>query len=131
MKDFAYYSTPKTKYFGYEEEVAYKQSLLDEINDTPMTAKKREKALADVKQRVREHVAEQNKPYNEEQKKLTQEFWEDARDELGYTAFLSVKAQQALEYLAYERGHSSGYAEVYCQLQDFAEFAKAIADNPK
>ena len=127
MKDWNYYREPAgIPYFGYEETKAFENGLRAEINDKPMTAAQRETALADVKRQVREHAAEQNKPYNEAKAKLEQEFWADAREELGYTDFLNDEGVSALEYKAYEDGHSSGFPEIFCQLQDLVTFAEKI-----
>lgn len=127
MKSWDYYREPAgIPYFGYEESKAFENDLRAKINDAPMTAKEREVALADVKRQVREHAAEQNKPYNEAKGKLEAEFWADAREELGYTEFLNDEGVSALEYKAYEDGHSSGFPEVFCQLQSLVDFCQKI-----
>jgi len=133
MKNWDHYREPKNvSYFGYEETKAFEAALRAEINfDKPLTAAAREKALADVKRQVREHAAEQNKPYNEAKGKLEAEFWADAREELGYEAFLTAEGVSALEYKAYEDGHSSGHSEVFSQLQDLADFAEKMTKAAK
>lgn len=131
MKDWDYYSKPKAAYFSFEEEKAYKQKLTDEINESKMTAAERTKALAELKGKVRQYETEYNKPYKEEQAKLTDEFWADAREELGYESFLDEDGVTALESKAYEDGHSSGYSEVFCVLGNLVEFAEAIVKGAK
>lgn len=128
--DWKYYREPAgIPYFGYEECKALTEQLTTEINNAPMTATERQTALAGVKKRVQDHAAEQNKPYMEAKAKLEEEFWADAREELGYTEFLSPEGVSALEYKAYEDGHSSGHPEVFCQLQGLVDFARKMVEG--
>lgn len=123
MKDWKYYSTPVFPYCGFKEEQEYREKIIAEINDVPMTASEREAALKEVTARVRKYRQEQNKPYKEAQAKLDQEFWQDARDELGYAEFLSAEGVSAIEAKAWEDGHISGYSEVYSHLADLVDLA--------
>lgn len=130
MKDFSYYSAPKeVKYFGFEEEQAYAKSLRDEINNKPMTAKEREDALNDVKHRVRVYIQEKNLPYNNALYALEQEFWKDARAELGYGDFLNDTGISLLEQKAYQDGHSSGFCEIFYYLSDLVDFCRELAEK--
>jgi len=132
MKNWEYYNKPKDiEYFGYEEKKAFEKALLDEINNSPMTAAEREEALANVKKQVVAHVNEQNKPYREAAAKLQAEFWADAREDLGYDDFLTKKGVEILESKAYEDGHSSGFSEIYGHLQDLTDFCQKIVENHK
>lgn len=127
MKNWEYYKEPKgIVYFGYHEEKAFREGLIAEINDKKLTADQRKKELDDVNKRVREHVIEQNKPYNIAKGALNQEFWADARAELGYESFLTTAGVEYLESKAYEDGHSSGHSEIFSKLGDLIEFAEKI-----
>lgn len=131
MKVFSYYSTVNIPYFGYDDSVAYRDRLLAEINDTPMTAKDRDAAIKEVKEKVSKYTLEQNAPYREKEGKLHDEFWEDCREEYGYTSFLTEKGWAKLESLAWENGHASGFLDVYYQLGELCEFAEHIVANHK
>jgi hypothetical protein len=127
MKNWEHYKEPKgIVYFGYHEEKAYKENLIAEINNKPLTADQREKELDAVKQQVREHVREQNKPYNIAKGALDQEFWADAKSELGYESFLTTAGVEFLESKAYEDGHAYGFPDIFSKLSDLVEFAEKI-----
>lgn len=127
MKDWLYYSKPNhLSYFGWEEQKAYKASLLAEINETPMTAAERKEALAAVRCRVNQHATEQNRPYRTAEAALEREFWLDARAELGYDKFLTPEGVAALEAKAWDDGHSSGFSEVFFCLGDLTDFCHRI-----
>lgn len=96
-----------------------------------MTADERKTALVGVKRKVREHAAEQNKPYNEAKAKLKDEFWSDARKELAYDSFLDDEGVKALESKADEEGHASGYSEVFYQLETLSDFAEKMVKSAK
>lgn len=55
-----------------------------------------------------------------------EEFWKDAREELGYDKFLNADGVSCLESKAYEEGHSAGFSEVFLCLGDLTEFARQI-----
>ena len=82
----------------------------------------RTELLVDVKRKVREYVHEQNEPFREAQRKLTAEFWEDARKELGYTEFFTDVQVKILEDKAYEEGHAYGFSSIFERLKDLVGF---------
>lgn len=129
MKDFDYYNTPKTKYTSYAEKREYKDALRKEIDDTPMTAKERESALAAISKKVREWEAEQNKPYYAERDMLVEEFWRDARSGMNYPDILDEKGMEILEAKAYQDGHSGGFGDVYHHLNELDDFVYNIKDH--
>lgn len=123
MKAWEYYEKPKdVEYFGYDYKKQYEADEIARINDTRLTVTERVIALDKLKQQIREHMREKNAPYNEACRSLTSEFWEDAREELGYCACLTPEGISKLESQAYEDGHSSGYSQVYYRLQELWEF---------
>ncbi len=129
MKDWDYYRVPNEEYCSYEQEQEILKQLIEEINNTPLTALEREKRLKDVKRIVREKVAEIEAPAKEKQAKLTEEFWQDARDDLGYSDWLTPEGQSKLESKAYEEGHSSGYLEVYYKLTELSDFLSDMKNH--
>lgn len=131
MKDFDYYQNPDMPYFGYEERKQYEQNLRNQINETPMTAYERQEALDQSWKDTREYSNKQNAPYVKKQKDLEQEFWIDAREELGYDQFLSEKGCAILEQKGWEDGHSSGFSEIYGHLYDLTQFAREMIENQK
>lgn len=131
MKDLTYYSTIGIPYFGYDESVAYRNKLITEINDTPMTANDRDAAIKEVKAKVTRHALEQNAQYKQKEGALLDEFWADCREEYDYTRFLTEAGWARLESLAWENGHSGGFSDVYYQLGELCEFAEHIVKNHK
>lgn len=128
MKDFKYYSTPSMSYFGYDESKKMLASLTKEVNEAQMTATERIEALDKIPRRVREYAKIQNAPYNEKCRELDLEFYTDAREELGYDKILNEGGCMILESKAYERGHSSGHAEVFYILGELTDFVKEIKE---
>ncbi len=128
MKDWEYYSTPKAAYFGYEAKKEFKYKLIAEIDSTPLTLDERKRRLDDVPNLVRSWVNGKNRPYHEELRQLTDEFWKDARDDIGYDDWLNDDGISHLESRAWEMGHSNGCSEVYYHLRDLCEFLKDMKD---
>lgn len=129
MRDWPYYTAPTAKYHGYEKELA--AQLRREIDETPMTAAQREKALKEMTSKVRERLRELNKPHQDEQSRLDAEFWRDAREELGYGKLVAEAGLGVIEGEAYERGHSSGYSEIYNCLLSLIDFVGRLAPHIK
>lgn len=123
MKPFAYYRTVIAE---YPDRYKFKQKLVDDINNTPMTAAQREAALARVDAAVTEWFKEAIKPYQEESGRLEQEFWDDCREELGYGDMLTPAGLSALEYYAYEKGHAHGFSSVYDELTSVVNLMKRL-----
>lgn len=131
MKDFSYYRDCKSPYLTYEQKKEYKEGLIAQINSEKLTAAERDRKLADVKRLVMAYETEYNKEWREEKEKLEGEFWADARAELKYDTWLNKDGVSALEYKAYEDGHSSGYSEIYYHLCELTEFAEKIKKGLK
>jgi hypothetical protein len=132
MKPWEYYREPKdVVFFGFQEQNEFKEKLTKEINDKPMTADQRTAELAAVKRRTTDHFNEKNKPYNTAKTALTNEFWADARAELGYESFLTTQGVAFIELKAYEDGHSHGFSEIFSKLSDLVEFAEKIIQYRK
>lgn len=125
MKDFDYYSDRNVK-AEYPDRRGYKKKLIEEIDNTPMTTDQRTAAMSKVEQRVREWFNEAVKPYYKERNRLAEEFWKDAREELGYDQYLNDDGVRALEAKAWEDGHSAGFSEVFCHLQELESFVEDI-----
>jgi hypothetical protein len=126
MKPFDYYSNIGVPYPDHH---AYRKQLIDAIDNTPMTAADRTKAMAEVSKQVLAWMNEQSKPYRNAQAALIAEFWDDCRNELGYHNLLNESGVAALESKAYEDGHSSGFGEVYQRLDELVELTKRILVN--
>lgn len=130
MKDWDYYRNPKDlEYFGRKTETEYKERLIHEINSDPLTAADRIKRLGSVKALVRNHMEELNAPYNAELKRLEDEFWHDAREEIGYPMWLNKDGVASLEHRAYEDGHSNGFSEIFWHLQDLSDWLHEMKDR--
>jgi hypothetical protein len=131
MKDWNYYDTPQAAYFGFEYSNNYRQELIARIEQDKLTAEERKEALARVGDQVRKHMRELNQPHNDESVRLLREFWEDARQELGYGDRLESRGVAALEDVAYEEGHAYGLSEVFSRLRDLVSLMEDILANQK
>lgn len=130
MKEWSYYDKPKNvEYYGYDYQESYKRDEIKRINDTKLTVSEREVMLINLKQQIREHMRELNEPYNAACRALTAEFWEDARQELGYHLHLTPEGISKLESKAYEEGHAYGYSEVYHHLRELWGFFTSLASE--
>lgn len=128
MKPFDYYSKPQTFYpnkkdyitfyvydrgqvvaksFGFEKS---KRQLMDEYPNAVI-----QEVLDD--EGYKAHI----KQYDEETHKLHEEFVNDLFEEFGVGD--NLKRHKAFA-LAWERGHSSGYKEVYNQFYDLVELIR-------
>jgi hypothetical protein len=123
MKDWNCYSANT---IGYPSKSDYRDQLIAEINNRPLTAAARTAALATVPERVRDWFNEAILPYRQEQARLNSEFWADCRADLGYDKFLDVKGISRLEAHAWEDGHSAGYSEVYGELSKLVSLIEDI-----
>jgi len=137
MKSWTYYRNPTYEngclipYFGYKETQLYKKERLKVIDDELMTAEGRTSATKNLAKEVRELVKDKNAGFNKKLKELEEEFWRDAREDLGYDSFLTEEGVKILEGKAWGEGHSSGYSEVYGCLQDLSEFVISILEYKK
>ena len=131
MKDFDSYRVPNDRYWSYGDKEAYRQQLINEINNDRLTEAERKLKLSKVPSLVREKESEVNKSAKEEQSQLERKFWDDARKELGYTSYLTDDGIKKLERMAYERGHSNGYSQVFYELQDLNDFLNDIINHLK
>lgn len=67
--------------------------------------------------------------YGIERANKEREFWDDARETLGYKEKFNSDQISAIEYKAWENGHSAGYSEVYWHLQDLVEFVSDVIER--
>lgn len=123
MKDWDYYSIIDAKYPCRGD---YKRSLIERIENTPMTKAERDEQMGSLSRAVNEWFMEAVKPYNAEVARKTGEFWADARAELGYDKLFTAKGVAALEHAAWEQGHSAGFSDVWCCLCDLVELAQTL-----
>lgn len=132
MKDFDYYSKISSDHYSLAD-----ADLVRSLREECIVAnryryqdfsKETERAVIEY---VCKRINEMNEPYHDERARLTAEFWDDARAELGYESFLAQEGVAALESKAYEDGHSAGFSEVFGCLSDLTEFARVIARNLK
>lgn len=126
MKDFKKYRVPAEMFWSSDDQQQYRQSLVDDVNNKPLTAKERDVALKEVDSLVKTKRAEMNKPAIEKQKELEKEFWKDAAKDLGYRRFLTAEGVSQLERRAWDLGHANGFSEVYWHLLDLTVFAEKL-----
>lgn len=131
MKPWKEYEVDVRAFYPEGEQSNYRKKLIDEINSKPMTFAEREQAKTEINAKVREHMHEIGAPYLAEIAKREAEFWNDCRQELGYEEFLLPPGVSALEYAAYENGHSAGFAEIYGCLVELVELAEKLLANKK
>jgi acyl-CoA thioesterase len=127
MKDWEYYSIPED--FYYPDKCKFREKLVKEIDEKRLTAAERKEELAKVNELVNEWFLIEVKPYQEECRKRENEFWIDCREDLGYDTLLNAKGVELLEAYAYERGHSSGFSEIYCELVEVSELVAELAEH--
>lgn len=104
----------------YENKIEYvrKPSKPSASNiDTAQEAKKFADDMVIYESKLKEYQ-EKNEQYQKEQRRIFQQFKVDALEEVGLTNH--PKSEQAFN-LAYERGHSGGYSDVYNELLDLAD----------
>lgn len=128
MKDWDYYSGNDHE---YPDRSAYRAKLKQEINDTPMTAEQRNKALNQLQRKVAEWFTEASQPYEECRMARLNEFWKDCREELGYDEYLEPAGIAALEEAAYERGHGHGFYDIFHALEELDDLARVLVKNLK
>ena len=129
MKNFEYYQTSKVAYFSKEDQNRYKAELKAVIDNAPMTRAEYDSAIAKLDQDIKKMADEKRRQYREEAEKLRQEFFEDARKDLGYASILDGVGVTELERVAWEEGHSNGFGEIFSKLEDLVDFCKIIIDS--
>lgn len=65
--------------------------------------------------------------YHTEANRMEEEFWKELQEDLGWDN-LPEKIASALRSRAWERGHSSGYNEVYAVACDYSDLVNAIRE---
>ena len=128
MKNWDYYRAPNIEYFGYEQSKEYRDKLVYEIDNERLTAAERKIRLDAVKKLVRDHERHMNSPYDAELKRLKEEFWDDAREELGYCSWLTDDGVLSLENKAYEDGHGE-LSEFFRYLRELSEWLYEMKDK--
>ena len=126
MKPFDYYSNNPVKYPTFQERDDYKTQLKKEIDDTPLTTADRFTALGQLSAKVAAHFDSQVQKANAEESRLRDEFFADARVELGYADILTEKGMRVVESWAWERGHAGGYSDIYSSLCNLSDFVSQI-----
>lgn len=104
----------------------YMKERMSALDDIPMTKSQREKAEKDLAEEAQKHYQERRQIYKDSLSAALQEFWNDAREELGYDAFLDAEGMQMIEGKAWEDGHSYGYSEVFSHLKDLSELVRQL-----
>lgn len=113
----------------YPDTKKKRKELLDAIDSQPMTKVERDKAYDSVNATVNEWFKEAVKPYNKAKRAIEDKFWADCREDLGYDKLLNEKGIAAVEAAAWDRGHSSGYSEVYHALCDYVQLVEIVLTN--
>lgn len=78
---------------------------------------------SDLRTKNRELWKEKKQKYNEEMDKIHKLFKQEALEEAGLDEH---PKKDILFDFAWEKGHSSGYGDVYCELCDVAELIKKL-----
>lgn len=107
--------------FTSQDRLNLKVQLLKEIDETPLTKAERDAALKGINEKVATVAKERNAAVIKRNREREQQFWIDARQELGYDQMLTKKGVEILEAWAYEEGHSYGLQDVYCYLIEVTE----------
>jgi hypothetical protein len=128
MKPFDYYSKSKTPYPSRQD---YITSYVYNKGEVLWSGPTWEKNKSDLKEEYpnaiiqevldEETYLEQMKKYGEEKQKLQEEFINDLFEEFGVGD--NTKRHKAFD-LAWEKGHASGYSEVYNEFYDLVELIK-------
>jgi len=130
MKDWDYYIETDVRFYGFKEESTLFSERLQAIDAAKLTGEERETAKRELQPTIRREFRELNAPHRAALRRKQDEFWADAREDLGYTETLSKEAVAAMESEAWEQGHSDGFSAVYVALQDLwavVEVAAAVA----
>lgn len=126
MKDFEYYTTVNAPLLRFEDCKAYERRLRREIDDAYLTAAERAAQTLAVKQRVHKYAESFNAEYRAEERRLVDEFWRDARAELGYQRFLDADGVQLLESRARALSSYRDFDTLFDHLQTLARFAESV-----
>lgn len=128
MKDFAYYSKVPVE---YPDRYAIKGKHLALVAEMRLTERERKAANDAAIADANEEYGKALTFYRVAEKKLEQEFWADCRSDFGYDKLMGLSGQSALEGYAWERGHSSGYSEVYNCLCDLVPLVECCLKDKK
>jgi len=113
----------------YKNTMAYpslshtKAAILAELDNVPMTKAQRIDAEQNASKVAKARHHELLADFHAEERRLTDLFFADAHDELGI-GYLPKTVLDKLDAMAWDRGHSAGYHEVWNALQDLAELAQ-------
>ncbi len=128
MKPFDYYSKPQTIYPNKLNYITY---YVYDKGEVLWSGPSWEKDKSELKEKYPNAVIQEvldeeeyighKKQYKEELKQLNEEFEKDLFEEFGVSD--NPKKYKALAY-AWDKGHSSGYAEVYNEFSDIVELIK-------
>lgn len=128
MKPFDYYSKPQTIYPSKLNYITY---YVYDKGEVLWSGPSWEKDKSELKEKYPNAVIQEvldeegykshQQQYKEEQKQLNEEFEKDLFEEFGVSD--NPKKYKALAY-AWDKGHSSGYAEVYNEFSDIVELIK-------
>lgn len=131
MKPWDQYK-PKEKY-PYRDSVMseYVKERMSALDDIPMTKSQRTKAEKDLEEEAKKYYQEQRQIYDDSLAAALQDFWNDARNDLGYDSFLDEDGMNKIESKAWENGHSYGYSEVFSHLEDLVSLMRDIQPHFK
>ena len=126
MKPWDQYK-PKEEYPNRNSVVSeYVVERMSALDDIPMTKSQRTKAEKDLEEEAKKYYQEQRQIYHNSLAAARQDFWNDARNDLGYDVFLDEEGMQIIEYKAWEDGHSYGYSEVFSRLKDLSDLVRRL-----
>lgn len=121
MIDFDKYKNTQT----YPNKGDFLTPLVSKLNETPLTRTEYDAKLLEVhKQADMAYQAALSK-YRAEDAKLAEQFWLDMREYHAYDD-LEPHQIQAIESMAWDRGHYAGYSEVHAVLPEIVDFANTL-----
>lgn len=110
-----------------------KETIIAELDDVPMTKAQRIEAEQNAASTAKARHHELLAAFHAEERRLNDLFFSDAHDELAI-AYLPKPVLEKLDAMAWSRGHSAGYHEVYnamCDLVELAEVAYKAGKDSK
>lgn len=118
MKDWDYYEGLDIPYYGLEEKRAYHDQLMKEIDDTPMTSQERLSARSKAMEQADARGEQENAPRLALLFRRQEEFWRDARAELGYADWLGEEGARLLEEKAQEGKVDEDYLDTEAAFEE-------------
>lgn len=120
------YKNTQTYYHtSHPDAKARYERIMKEINEALLTAAEREKEIEAAKTEHKEWIGKQNEKFYAEEARIHDKFLADVEENWGFDKY-PVHVRRAIHSAAWERGHSSGYSEVWNCYYDLVAFVDTI-----